>query len=145
MFWHNIKLLFLGKIKLADIIFYFEGTIRHKLYYSKFRFLIRKHILAQIGYRVEMMNKDCYWNGSCVECGCATLALQMCGKSCDGKCYPPLMNKSQWDGFISKGGGFVKNGECWVKKSKTDEPILFKETHTGYVRQDFNYARNYKS
>ena len=43
------------------------------------------------------MRESCYGNGSCDECGCKTLPLQMCSKACDGNCYPPLVVKWEWD------------------------------------------------
>ena len=45
------------------------------------------------------MNEECYNNGECIKCGCATTALQMCNKMCKGMCYPRMMNKWQWDYF----------------------------------------------
>lgn len=80
-----------------DMFYYFQGNIRYKIYYSKYKnLLIRKHILEQIEYRIKMMNPKCYNKGECIECGCATTQLQMCNKACDGKCYPTMMGKKDW-------------------------------------------------
>gem|GEM_PF-4437539 len=42
------------------------------------------------------MDKQCYNDGSCKECGCRTTALQMANKACDGFCYPKMLNKKDW-------------------------------------------------
>lgn len=87
------------KPSLPNIIAYIQGWIRYYLYYSRFKFLIRKHIRDQIDFRIKFMDKECYENGSCKLCGCATTALQMADKQCDKPCYPPMMNKRRWNRF----------------------------------------------
>lgn len=87
------------KISFTNIMAYIQGNIRYKLYYSRFRFLIRLHIREQIDLRIRFMDKECYENGSCKLCGCSTTALQMADKQCDKPCYPPMMNKEDWIGF----------------------------------------------
>ena len=51
---------------LKNVRDYFIGHFRHKLYYSKFKFLLNKHIVEQFEWRVKAMNKVCYNQGSCV-------------------------------------------------------------------------------
>lgn len=85
-----------GKRPLKDVWHFIVGHYRYNLYYSKLKFLIRKHIQEQIEFRINNMKKECYENGECIKCGCRTTALQMCSKSCDGNCYPPLMPKKVW-------------------------------------------------
>lgn len=81
-----------------DIISYIQGNLRYKAYYSKnFKWLIRDHIREQIDFRIKVMDKECYDNGSCKLCGCSTTALQMADKACDKPCYPPMMCKTKWD------------------------------------------------
>lgn len=92
-----------AEINLLNIKSYLVGNYRYSLYYSKFQWLIRSHILEQIKWRIKVMNKSCYNSGSCVECGCATTALQMANKACDGPCYPTMMSKKVWKSFY-KGG-----------------------------------------
>lgn len=58
---------------------------------------MRNHIREQIEYRIKVMNPECRNSGSCIKCGCMTTALQMCNKSCEGLCYPPMMNKYYWN------------------------------------------------
>lgn len=81
---------------LQNVLYYLQGNIRYKLFYSRFAFLIRKHILEQINSRILSMKKECYDTGSCVKCGCATVQLQMCNKACKGSCYPSMQNKKNW-------------------------------------------------
>jgi len=93
--------------------------MRYKIYYSKNKFLIRKHILEQIDFRIKVMNKECYDKGYCIKCGCHTTALQMCNKSCDGNCYPEMMSKKDWNKFYTTGypiKGWTHNIETIQKK-----------------------------
>jgi hypothetical protein len=96
------------KKKIIDIYSYFQGNIRYWLYYNM-PYLIRPHILKQINYRIEVMNKDCYTKGSCVMCGCNTTMLQMADKQCSKPCYPPMLNKKQTRIFFSTGIIKIKN------------------------------------
>lgn len=89
-------------VKVDDIKHYIVGTLRHRLYWSWFRFLLPKHIIEQFHFRVRVMNRECYNRGTCVKCGCNTTALQMANKKCDGDCYPPMMSKSEWAKFKRK-------------------------------------------
>lgn len=72
------------------------GWYRYHLYYSKFSFLIRKHIREQITWRIEVMDRECYTSGQCKKCGCATTALQMANRACKKPCYPDMMSKKKW-------------------------------------------------
>lgn len=87
------------KLKIKDIFYYFEGTVRYHMYYSKFKKLIRPHIREQIELRILVMDMECFNKGYCKCCGCKTTALQMCSKACEGNCYPPILNKIQWVHF----------------------------------------------
>ena len=87
----------LTKYNLKNIISYVQGHIRYRLYYSRFKFLIRPHIREQIEYRINSMDPVCYEKGSCIMCGCTTTALQMANKSCDKPCYPTMMDKKSWN------------------------------------------------
>lgn len=91
------------RYNIVNIYSYFIGNYRYKLYYSKYKFLIRKHILEQIEYRINSMDQECYNNGQCKICGCKTTALQMANKACDKPCYPKMMN------FLDQ--KFAKTGE----------------------------------
>ena len=85
-----------SKHPIRDVISYIQGTIRYKLFYSNFKGLIRKHIREQIEFRIMVMDKECYNNGSCTICGCTTTALQMANKPCDKPCYPKMYCKRAW-------------------------------------------------
>jgi hypothetical protein len=88
---------FKGNVKLIDVWYYIQGNVRYKLFYSKkFSFLIRRHIREQINFRIIVMRKECYDNGECVICGCATTALQMCDKACEGSCYFSMLSSDEW-------------------------------------------------
>jgi hypothetical protein len=116
-----------AKINLLNIKSYLVGNFRYKIYYSYLTFLIREHIGEQIDWRIKVMRKECYTTGSCVECGCATTALQMCGKSCDGDCYPPLMSKKRWKLFKRGSLFYDKTQDCfWRKDLKTGKVILIR-------------------
>lgn len=95
----KVLLILKGKKPLSDVWFYVQGNIRYKLYYSKYKWLLRKHIREQIEFRIQRMKPECYENGSCVVCGCETTMLQMADKSCDGKCYPAMFKAGTWKHF----------------------------------------------
>ena len=108
------------KITISNIIAYCQGNIRYKLWYSPFKFLIRKHIVEQINFRVKFMETECYTNGNCKLCGCTTIELQMANKECDMPCYPEMMNKKEWHDFITehtylRSNGYIDSkGRKWV-------------------------------
>lgn len=89
------------EMKMIDIWYFIQGMYRYRIYYnSKLRGVaLRKHIREQIDYRIRVMNQECYFNGSCIKCGCMTTALQMCNKPCEGDCYPHMMNKKEWNKY----------------------------------------------
>jgi hypothetical protein len=88
-------------MKIEDIKHYFIGHIRNKIYQSKYRNIIRQHIIEQIEYRLKVVDRVCYNSGSCKMCGCAMPALQMANKMCHKPCYPPMMSKSKWIKFTN--------------------------------------------
>ena len=126
-FKQSLSLILQGKRPLKDVWYYIQGNIRYKLFYTKFSFLIRKHIREQIEYRIEHMNPQCYQQGSCVICGCETTHLQMCNKAWDKPCYPQMMNKKQWGKYKSnKQISFEKDQSVvWIKCRKTGRPLLY--------------------
>lgn len=86
-----------AKVNWKNIKNYVQGHIREKLFYSKrWNWLLPLHIYEQISYRIFIMNKECYQNGECIHCGCATPALQMIKETCHGKCYPMLVDETDW-------------------------------------------------
>lgn len=134
------------RVNLTNIIAYLQGNIRYYLYYSRFKFMIRKHIREQIDFRIKFMDKACYENGQCKLCGCATTALQMANKSCDKPCYPKMMPKSQWKNFYSGMLAVRQGDQFWdyypsqlfkVKSSKL-ELNWFGSIHTTYPNDTTN-------
>lgn len=106
------------KINLKNIYYYLQGNLRYKLYYSRFKFLIMKHIQQQISIRIKSMNEVCYNTGQCKECGCQTTQLQMCNKACKGKCYPKMLSKKSWRKLTNKKLLYV-GGLTWeIRNSK---------------------------
>ena len=91
-----------GKRPLIDVWFYVQGNYRYKLYYSKYKWLLRRHIREQIKFRIQRMKPECYEQGSCIICGCETTKLQMANKVCDGACYPPMLKAGSWEHFKSR-------------------------------------------
>lgn len=87
------------QINLKNIIAYFQGMLRYKWYYGKFKFLIRTHIREQIDFRIKVMDKECLNQGSCKLCGCMVTGLQMANKMCDKPCYPVMLSKKEWKKF----------------------------------------------
>jgi len=89
-----------AKISIKNIWAYLVGNYRYKLYHSSiFIFLMRPFIQEQITWRITVMDKQCYNEGSCKMCGCATTALQMANKACDKPCYPTMLNYKEWSTF----------------------------------------------
>ena len=120
-----------GERPPVDMWHYIVGNIRYTLYYSKFKFLIRKHILEQIEQRLIWMDKDCYNEGSCKICGCQTIQLQMCNKSCDKPCYPAIMNRKTWDKFNVGRLFFRDKNGLWYKDNEGRIKLL-NETIYGF-------------
>ena len=89
----------LRMLTFKNVYAYVQGNLRYKIYYSKFSFLLPFHIKNQIDWRISIMDKECFRNGSCKLCGCQTTHLQMADKACDKPCYPPMMNKEEWKLF----------------------------------------------
>lgn len=114
-----------GRRPIKDVFYYFQGNWRYKIYYSPFKFLLRKHILQQIDYRIKWMDQECFNEGSCKLCGCETTALQMCNKSCDKPCYPPMMNKEHWSLFNDQYILVAIKGLVWHKNIVNDAPEFF--------------------
>ena len=88
-------------MRIKDIYYYAQGNIRYELFY-KYKFLILTHIREQIIYRINSMDTQCYEEGQCKMCGCATTALQMCNKACDKPCYPSMLSRKEWKEAIDK-------------------------------------------
>lgn len=106
------------KINKKNIKAYIQGKLRYKLFYSPFKFLIRKHIREQIEARISSMDIVCYNEGACKMCGCQTTALQMANKACDKPCYPAMLSKTKWER--------IKKGKLVYCNETNDTWILYK-------------------
>lgn len=53
------------QLTIRNVFYFIQGWLRYYIYYSKhFKWLMRKHIKEQIDFRIAMMQKECYRNGS---------------------------------------------------------------------------------
>lgn len=119
---HWMKLISF-KYSWYEIVDYFRANIRYFCYYnSKFRHLLKPHIIEQIDFRINvMMDHECYNNGSCKICGCTTTNLQMANKPCEGLCYPPIVGKDHWKAFKNHGViNDTENNLLWKNILKID-------------------------
>ena len=104
------------KRKLIDVWHYILGNYRYNIFYNrKLRWMMRNHIYEQIEYRIRWMDSQCYSDGACKLCGCATTALQMADKSCDKPCYPPMMDKDQWRRYHVVHSVVCFESGCWME------------------------------
>ena len=102
----------MAKVTFKNILAYITGNLRYKLFYSSFKFLIRRHIREQIEVRIASMDQECFENGSCKLCGCQTTHLQMANKACDKPCYPKMVDSYKWY-MLSIGYSYKQNGITW--------------------------------
>lgn len=54
------------------------------------------HIKEQTIYRLSLTNEECKKAGTCIKCGCSVEEKIWEDRSCEGKCYPPMMSKKYW-------------------------------------------------
>ena len=113
--------------KPKDVYYYFQGNFRYKAYYSnRWNFLLSSWMQNQIKFRISVMDRDCYNEGSCKLCGCETTALQMSDKPCDKPCYPRMMKFTEYYLFRYKGRMFADENGYWCYDLKTGELKLTK-------------------
>ena len=103
----------------SNIFYYVQGNIRAYLYYTNWWFLplhifIPAHVLQQMVIRLSTIEgSECYEKGSCKHCGCKVPPLTFCDKSCEGNCYPYMMDAYQWLHFKSH-KQMVTKGHHWL-------------------------------
>jgi hypothetical protein len=103
------------EITPKNICAFIQGNYRFYIWYTfpKLRNrIIRKHILEQVEYRVNSMNRDCYNNGFC-KCGCKTINLQFADKTCTDICYPAMVSERMWDYLKKSQKDLRLNGFLW--------------------------------
>lgn len=98
-------------MKIVDAVNYIVGNIRYKVYYSKFKFLIPRHVRDQIHFRISIMSPECKEGGSCKICGCTVTALQMTEGPCPGGYYPKLMGRFRWRKFVFERKVLLRNSD----------------------------------
>ena len=98
---------------------------------------MRKHIYEQIELRIKWMDQECYHAGSCKICGCETTALQMCSRACDKPCYPPMMDKYQWELFKKYHQiSFDNDKTIWMMDRRYNKPLLYiKQYNDEYIHK----------
>lgn len=114
------------KKTVKNIYSYFQGWFRYSLYYSKYlHILLPKYLKEQIFKRinsVEYNSPECLSSGSCIKCGCKTTALQMANKACEGKCYPRMLSKKEYEEFSNLGVITIDN-QIWERRYVHDKNI----------------------
>lgn len=99
-----------AKITPSNIKRFIQGWIRYILYKLTYRktylskvsdsfSFLPKHKAEQFEWRLIVANKDCIKSGACVICGCQTPQLQMSDSTCEGKCYPEMMDEVTWNKY----------------------------------------------
>lgn len=110
----HLRNLLRGKYSAKQVIDYFRAELRYFIYFDYFGLedLMRTHIREQIDFRIYvMMDLKCYADGQCKKCGCTTPDLQFTNSSCDGFCYPPLVDKKTWEQF-KRAGNIIEKRDC---------------------------------
>ncbi len=119
----------MSRINVSNMLAYIQGNYRYKLYYSRFKWLLRPHIVEQIDVRINSMDRQCYNEGQCKLCGCKTTALQMANKACEKPCYPKMIDKVTWTR--------VKNSSLGVRGNTIREG----ENVFGYDREEKKFVK----
>ena len=87
-------------MKAKNIIHFIEGNI--KMLGDQFD-LLPLHQREQVLYRSQICKDECMVLGYCVECGCSVPGKLYVKESCnEGKKFPDLMNKIDWEEFKEK-------------------------------------------
>lgn len=86
-------------ITLQNISAFIQGNVRAILHnYGDSFYTLSPEIQEQVIYRTSLANKECLENGKC-KCNCSIPELFYADKQCEDKCYPYMMNKSDWEKF----------------------------------------------
>jgi len=117
----------MGKIKLKDLFNrdniknFIEGTWNKIKDHSEFLSLDR-YIREQAVYRAYLC-KECYDNGSCLECGCDTPGMFYAPKKEDslGR-WGEMLTEDEWDKF--KENNSIEDTDLDFEKIKEDDPTM---------------------
>lgn len=104
--FHNIKRFIVAYKRKFQIWLFSKRVITSLFQYndslSEF-FDASLHIKEQFIFRIETMKlseqgKKCFDSKECI-CGCAVPDLQLSDDACEGKCYPAMMDKDEWEKY----------------------------------------------
>jgi hypothetical protein len=85
------------RLTRANLKGFFQGYFRYILHrFFPGRFMDFR--TEQFYFRISRMNEGCLRKEEC-PCECSVPAKQMEDRSCDLGCYPPMMNKKDWEQF----------------------------------------------
>jgi len=87
-----------NRLTLENIKAYFQGNWR-LLHLTD----LPDHIQDQFYYRIVSMNPECRLNGEC-PCKCPYPNKQLSDESCQNDCYPPFLEKKDWELFANVKG-----------------------------------------
>ena len=127
----------LKDVTLKNIWFFNQGWYRYRLYYSSrpaVYMLMRIHIREQIEARINSMDRQCYCDGQCKECGCTTTALQMADKPCDGNCYPTMLGKEIWE-YLQKGSIIFRDDKTGLYWKYNKQNKKFEQWKSGQPKR----------
>jgi hypothetical protein len=80
------------KLTWSNIKSFFQGTVRLYNFNKE-----PSYIQEQFYFRVGSARMSCLRERKCLECGCTIPDLFLADKQCGGKCYPIMMEKSDWE------------------------------------------------
>lgn len=90
-----------AKITLKNIKGYLQAHYRQLLDEMDY---LPEHIKQQAEWRLNQVKKyssSCYNSDKCVHCGCQVSSKIFEDRACEGKCYPKMMSKEQWENFTT--------------------------------------------
>lgn len=87
-----------AKINFLNVKGFIQGNFRKLL--EDFPGIVEDHIYEQVQYRLGIMDENCIKNKMC-PCECAVPNKQYEDRSCENHCYPPMMDKENWEKFKS--------------------------------------------
>ena len=85
-----------AKITPSNIRGFIQGNFRKLV--EDLPGIIPDYIYEQIQWRLTIMDENCLRDKQC-PCTCSVPAKQYEDRPCENSCYPPMMNKDQWEEF----------------------------------------------
>jgi hypothetical protein len=110
-------------------LYYIIGNYRYQVYYSKnFKWLLRKSVKYNLGTLTHFINKECFNNASCKDCGCDVPQQNFGGKPCD--CFWININGEIKTDYFKTPLRHIKNNnsiDFSVLSTKEDEEEVVKD------------------